>query len=178
MMKASRSSGTGRQKHPDQRSPRAFTLIEIMLVVGIMALIMTMGIPSIYRMWNKEGMRKAVEDITDVCVNARARAILTGAPAEIVFHPLEKRFEVSGAGDSPRALSGKNMSGQFGGDINIEMLDINLLEYKDSELARVRFFPNGTSDEMTLILQSSRNEWRKVSLEITTALATAEGVQR
>jgi prepilin-type N-terminal cleavage/methylation domain-containing protein len=177
-MKPPSSSGVGRRRHPQRRSRRAFTLIEIMLVVGIMALIVSMGIPSIYRMWNKEGMRKAVEDITDVCVNARARAILTGAPAEIVFHPLEKRFEVSGGGDSPTALSGKNMSGQFGNDINIEMLDINLLEYKESELARVRFFPNGTSDEMALSLQPSRNEWRKVSLEITTALATAEPVQR
>ena len=172
------SSGTGSRHCRDGRTVWAFTLIEIMLVVAIMALIVSMGIPSIYRMWNKEGIRKAVEDVTDVCVNARARAILSGTMAEVVFHPQEKRFEVNGSGDSPAALSGKAMSGQFGGDISIEMLDINLLEYKGSDLARVRFFPNGTSDEMTLILQSSHNEWRKISLEITTGLATSEPVHR
>jgi hypothetical protein len=54
------------------------------------------------------------------------------------------------------------------------MLDINLLEYKDSDEARVRFFPNGTSDEMTLVLQSG-DDYRKITLEVTTAL-TSVGV--
>ena len=29
------------------------------------------------------------------------------------------------------------------------MLDINLTEYKDADVARVRFYPNGTCDELT-----------------------------
>jgi hypothetical protein len=57
------------------------------------------------------------------------------------------------------------------------MLDINLSEYRESELARVRFFPNGTSDEMTLILRSDRNEYRKVWLEVTTGLVDWGEVQ-
>lgn len=176
MMKSSPASCL--RRHPGKpRSGRAFTLIEIMLVVGIMALIVSMGIPSIARMWTKEGMRKAVEDITQACGNTRRLAIMSGTMAELVFHPREKRFEISGT-DASKLLSDQDVTGQFGPDISIEMLDINLLEYKDSDLARVRFFPNGTSDEMTLVLQSSRNEWRKVSLEITTALADAAPVQR
>jgi hypothetical protein len=55
-------------------------------------------------------------------------------------------------------------------------LDINLSEYRESEWARVRFFPNGTSDEMTLVLRSEKNEWRKVSLEVTTGLASVDNV--
>jgi hypothetical protein len=54
------------------------------------------------------------------------------------------------------------------------MLDVNLNEYKDAEEAEVRFYPNGTCDEMTLILVSDKNEWRKISLEITTGLASVE----
>lgn len=44
------------------RLSRAFTLIEIMVVVAIMGLILATGIPSIYRIWNREGMRQAVID--------------------------------------------------------------------------------------------------------------------
>ena len=54
------------------------------------------------------------------------------------------------------------------------MLDVNLQEYKDSSEARVRFYPNGMSDEMTLILRSDDSEWRKISLDITTALASLD----
>ncbi len=52
------------------------------------------------------------------------------------------------------------------------MLDVNLSEYKDQETARVRFYPNGTCDEMTLILRSDKGEQRGIVLEITTGLAT------
>jgi hypothetical protein len=38
----------------------------------------------------------------------------------------------------------------------------------------VRFFPNGTCDEMTLVLRSDKNEWRTISLEVTTGLASVE----
>jgi len=164
----------------------AFTLIEIMVVVAIMGIILTIGIPSIYQLSKKEGMRKAVSDVWEVCNSARAQAIFRGAPVEVVFHPTERRFEI-GSGNAPQPQegtdfivekpapqSGSGQSGQFSDDILIEMLDINLLEYRESDVARVRFFPNGTCDELTLILRSSRNEWRAISLEVTTGRVNIE----
>jgi len=168
------------------RPASAFTLIEIMVVVAIMGVILTIGIPSIYQMTRKEGMRKAVSDVWEVCNNARAQAIFRGAPVEVVFYPTERRFAV---GDSsapqpqdgtdviepkPAPRTGSGLAGQFPEDIAIEMLDINLLEYRESDRARVRFFPNGTSDELTLILRSIKNEWRMISLEVTTGRVSIE----
>jgi len=60
------------------RASRAFTLIEIMIVVGIMIIVMAMGVPLLYQLWHKEGLRKAVSDVEEVCSNARARAIWSG----------------------------------------------------------------------------------------------------
>lgn len=173
------------------RPKAAFTMIELMVVLGIMAIIMATGIPSILRIWRKEGMRKATADVVEVCSKARAQAILNGTPMDVVFHPLDRRLEIGGAsGSAPRSEgegefvverppppSSSDSSAQIPEDIIIEMLDINLWEYKDSEWARVRFFPNGTSDEMTLVLRSDKNEWRKVSLEVTTGLASVDNVQ-
>jgi len=164
----------------------AFTLIEIMVVVAIMGLILATGIPSIYQIWKKEGMRQAVDDVREVCSNARARAIFSGSQVDVVFYPLERRFEVGGGSVStapsregevenlerPPPPPGSGQTGQLPEDVIIEMLDVNLSEYRESEFVRVRFFPNGTSDELTLILRSSKNEQRGITLEITTGLAS------
>lgn len=169
------------------RRPAGFTLIEVMVVVGIMGLIAAMGIPSMYRLLQKEGMRKATSDVVEVCSLARARAILTGQPTEVMFYPLERRLTAGGgaggggeggAAANPQSAlpGGTGGSARLPDEITIEMLDINLAEYRESEWARVRFFPNGTADEMTLILRSAKNEWKKITIEPTTGLASVDEV--
>ena len=152
------------------RSPgAAFTLIEIMIVVAIIGIILATGVPTLYRVLQKEGFRKTVSDIVEVCSAARARAILQGVETEVQFHPKEGTCEVVG-GES--GMTGGLVHSAKIEDAQIQMLDINLLEYKDADVARVHFYPNGTSDEMTLILLSDRNEQRGIVLEITTAMAS------
>lgn len=164
-----------------------FTLIEIMIVVALMGLIATMAIPNIYQITKKEGMRRAVSDLIEVCSNARAQAILRGKAVDVIFHPVERRFEVSGlaapastnlegeggaAKPAPPPSPGTGLAGIIPDDIVLEMLDVNLLEYSQSEWTRVRFYPNGTSDEMTVIFHSDKGDFRKITLEPTTGLAT------
>lgn len=149
---------------------RAFTLIEIMVVVAIMAIIMGAGVPTLFKALHKEGFRKSVNDIVEVCASARARAIMTGNITEVVFHPQDRTCEVSGGGSG----GGLAHTATIDESARVEMLDVNLQEYKDADLARVRFYPNGTSDEMTLILVSDKNEWRKIAVEITTGIASVE----
>ena len=62
-------------------------------------------------------------------------------------------------------------------NVDIAMLDINLLDYGAAEAARVHFFPNGTCDELTLVLHSG-DEWEKITLEFSTALASVAPVTR
>jgi hypothetical protein len=58
----------------------------------------------------------------------------------------------------------------------IELLDINKLghEFRDDDFARVRFFPNGTCDELALVLLGEGGERREITLEVTTGLAGVE----
>ena len=54
------------------------------------------------------------------------------------------------------------------------MLDVNLMDQMEAPEARVRFFPNGTCDEFTLVLRSEKGEMRKITLESTTGLWDVE----
>jgi prepilin-type N-terminal cleavage/methylation domain-containing protein len=145
-----------------QKSPRrAFTLIEVMIVVAIIGLIAAMGVPSMLQTLRKDGMRKAIGDVKDEMEVARSRAIFSGQTTEVVFHPLEKKIDSTVLPDG----------------VDIAMLDINLLDYGASDEARVHFFPNGTCDELTLVLHS-RDEWEKITLEFSTALASVSPVTR
>ena len=174
-------------------SPRssAFTLIEIMIVVGLLAIIVGMGVPSLLSSVRKEGMRKAVSDVVEACNSARASAILTSQPVDLIIRPFEKTINVSAAssptpsdGDSGPFSSGdtpsedvKGFSAAFPQGIHIEILGVNFQEMQEAEEAHIRFYPNGTSDEFTIILRSDSNEYRKITLEIVTALPEVEVVR-
>lgn len=154
----------------------AFTLIEIMLVVGILAVLLGVTVPSFYQSLKKEPMRKALTGVADACEMARAQAILRGGVVSVNFQPQERTYSVGGGGLSG-GRPGATGSGTIADSIMVEMLDVNLVEFREAEVARVRFFPNGTCDEFTLILRSSRNEWYKLTLEPTTGMVSVGDVR-
>jgi hypothetical protein len=95
----------------------------------------------------------------------------TNAPAGLA-PPDAPANETKPASGDASALN----STQFADSITIDMLDVNLLEYKDADEARVRFYPDGTCDEMTLIIHSG-DQYRKITLEVPTGLASVEVIR-
>jgi len=159
-----------------------------MIVVAIMGVVLTMGVPIVYRMRHEGALRKAVKDVVEVCSQARAMAILQSKATCVVFRPREGSFSVQGgvgaagpAANSPMPLANSSaasgLSGQLDSRVAIDMLDVDLIEYKDVEEVKVWFYPNGVCDELTLILHSleaERDPLRAISLEVTTGLASVE----
>ena len=72
-------------KFPQPQQQKGFTLIEVMLVTGIMLLLLGWGVPNMLRALEKHGIAKASMDIMDGCKQARALAILKGTTAEFVI---------------------------------------------------------------------------------------------
>jgi prepilin-type N-terminal cleavage/methylation domain-containing protein len=178
----------GLRSSASQRT-RAFTLIELMLVVAIIGISLAIGIPRLMHMRDHESLSGAVSDIVDVCNRARSQAVLRGAVTELYIAPQDGRFELrsGGGGESssqqggfpgesepPKAPSdtgGLASSAHLSSRVAIRMLDVNFNEFKDMDEAHVHFYPNGTCDAFTLVLEGD-GEWRTISLEEVTSLAS------
>ena len=176
------------------RQSGGFTLIEIMMVVAILIIALAFSYPAISDMVHRAPMTQAMKDITEACRHARSQAIITGHPMELRIFPKEHRVEVgtasvdssSGSGpavssDSPSAgyYHPKNpfiSSAQISDEVRLKMVDVNFSDYTEADVALVRFYPNGTCDELTLVLESGV-ELRKISLEAVTSLAQVDIIQ-
>jgi prepilin-type N-terminal cleavage/methylation domain-containing protein len=184
----------------NNRRHAAFTLIEIMVVCAIIGIVMTIAIPSIYRQLHPESMQKAIQDVVEACEHARERAVLQDAMTELVIRPGDKVIEVrQGSTAAPEAdrLESLNVAGEewrmperdekasgggasistkkLGDRIQIEGIRLNFMDFTEDEVVRVRFYPNGTSDEFSLFLvHEETGERRQISLDVVTARVDVE----
>jgi hypothetical protein len=67
-------------------------------------------------------------------------------------------------------------SARLNENVAVTLLYVNLKDQMEADETRVHFYPNGTSDEFTMIVQAG-NGMRKISLESVTALATVQVIQ-
>ena len=161
----------------------AFTLIEIMIVVGIIGLLAAMGLPSLAKALQKEGMRKAVSDIQDVCFSAREQAIVGNKKVAVVFYPRENRFGVegtTGTGDKGTVInthSGKTVVATLPDGVQFAMLDIFRQDYVQSDWAKIFFNADGTCDEAVIVL-ISKGQTQKITLEYATGMPVTSAVDQ
>jgi len=161
--------------------PLGFTLLEIMLVVGIMGIVLAMGLPSIVRTLQRDPLHQAVTDVVEALSHARAFAILQGRTTEMVLDgdgqltvAPRSRSVVAGHGSGPQQVSGPSepaaggiFSARLGRDVMVTFIGVNLVDLREAEEVRVRFHPNGTSDDFTLVLEEGPGA-RKIELDAIT----------
>jgi len=173
---------------------RAFTLIEMMVVVAIIGIVMTMALPAVYRQLHPDSMQKAVTDILEALSHARAQAILHNTTTELRIRPFDRTIQISGAARGSDSLFSPSVSGeawrmddvaqesgskrgvegksvQISPELRIEAVGINGFDFSEEEVAPVRFHDNGTSDEFFLVLNNDKNEFRMIHVEVVTGLA-------
>jgi prepilin-type N-terminal cleavage/methylation domain-containing protein len=142
----------------------AFTLIEIMMVVAIIGLTLSLGIPSFVRSIKREGMGKVERDLMEACQDARRTAIINNQTTDLVIRPLDRTISVPGV-FGPAEIPN---------DIVIETMGVNFIRMEGAEEARVHFHPGGTSDEFKIVLHGPDGSYRTIKLDIVTALPRVE----
>lgn len=150
-----------------------------MVVVAIIGLCAAMSVPSILTMRREAPMRKAINDVLEVCERARAGAVLKGVTATLVVEPRAGKIELVN-GDANAALTTRTghaplQSVQFDPTVTVDELGVNLRECTAVSAVPVNFYDNGTCDEMTLILLCG-GERQMITLELTTGLASVKAL--
>jgi len=182
---------------------RAFTLIELMVAIAIGALLMMTAIPAV-RAIKKPPLVRAVNDFVEACREARARAVLTGQTMQVVIHnggsalgiepapvmdPTAKAFARAAGALPPMAPADesdtpgpgarllKPMTRTLPDDVAFSRLIVNLRDRMQDDTAAIKFYPNGTSDQLDAEITWERREFQQVSLEVITGLPIVSAAQ-
>jgi general secretion pathway protein H len=185
---------SSRSRFTNRSRADGFTLIELMIVIGIMAVVMAISVPSMYRTLERDSIRRATQDVLDIFQRARSRAIMTGQPVQLVIQPqtrvflvmplqqaegmteedyvlqeIEKILSAEVEGDAPRTRDEDTM--KLSDRMQILFIGVNFVaDLQEEDMVPVRFYPNGTSDEFTMVIVSDSNQSRLFQLDVPTAL--------
>ncbi len=178
------------------RLPPAFTLVELLVAISLAAIFMAIAIPA-FRTTKRSAIAQATLDFEDACRNARAEAVLRNQPmqlvirgggGEILVEPAPvgvmgatngvsmRSFEPRSSYDGPDAPPQSLFHAKLDDDLGFRKLWVNGQDMMQSELAAIRFYPNGTSDAMEAELEYRRLETRRLSLEMITGHLTVEAI--
>ncbi len=189
-----------RRANPGRAAVSAFTLIELMVVMGLMMIIIAIGVPKMVQ-GNRTPLGESLNAVMEACAAARRQAILSGSTARVTIRGAEEGtgFLISaGAGGgrakaakvedvytglegsvdeapkpSPKPSSGAGFSGRIHDEVAIHFISVNFSDPMDQDQVEIKFYPNGTSDEFTIGMRHEFGDavLRFVQLDSVTGLA-------
>lgn len=190
---------------PDSRlspSRTGFSLIEIIIVVALMVTVAALAVPAMSDFFGSQKLAKAADKVRTEMGRARVSAIRTGDIYAFYFAPEMTSYTVAPFNESfQERINPQERRGQDerGSDFNFyeERLprgitfaaadspsdarvaqamvenDVNL-----STMRPILFYPDGTSQNATIILRNDRQELYKVTLRGLTGSASANPYYR
>jgi type II secretory pathway pseudopilin PulG len=142
----------------------AFTLIEVMLAVGIMALVLTTATVSLRSKWRAEQTRRAAQQVSLMWLKTQSQAWREGR--EWVMSWDSKSFQLTStpftSAEEVEAETTSSDSGQPAAsfhatlDRSIEIFS----EGADEESISVHFLPNGRVRHTSLLVKGPKDSWR------------------
>ena len=139
---------------------RAFTLVEIMVVVAVMGLLIGISIPAFRNITKKAPLEQGVSDVESLCRQARAEAIVRQQAMEVLFNEAEEIVALTTAARviiAPDPFTGlmtktteeTQLIDQVALEVDLQIIEPEPDEFTVDEI-RIRFYPNGTSETLEL----------------------------
>ena len=178
----------------------AFTLIELMVVMGLMMIIIAVGVPRMVQ-GNRTPLGESLNAVMEACAAARRQAILSGSTGRVTIRGAEEGtgflISAGGGGGKPKTTNVENANADLGGfpdetlkpstkpsggigfngrihdEVAIHFISVNFNDPLDEDQVEVKFYANGTSDEFTIGMRHEYGDQvlRFVQLDSVTGLA-------
>ena len=189
-----------RRANPGRTAVSAFTLIELMVVMGLMMMILAIGVPRMVQ-GNRSPLGESLNAVMEACAAARRQAILSGGTARVTIRGAEEGtgFIISaGSGGgrakarkaeginsamvgyldeapkpAPKPSAGAGFSGRIHDEVAIHFISVNFSDPMEEDKVEIKFYSNGTSDEFTIGMRHEFGDavLRFVQLDSVTGLA-------
>ena len=139
---------------------RAFTLVEIMVVVAVMGLLIGISIPAFRNITKKAPLEQGISDVESLCRQARAEAIVRQQAVDVLFNEAEEIVALTTAARviiAPDPFTGLTIKiteetqliDQVALEVDLQIIEPEPDEFTVDEI-RIRFYPNGTSETLEL----------------------------
>ena len=139
---------------------RAFTLVELMVVVAVMGLLIGISIPAFRKIMNKAPLEQGISDVESLCRQARAEAIVKQRAMDVVLNETEEIVALTTAArviNAPDPFTGlmiktteeTRLIDQAFLEVDLQIIVPAPDEFTLDEI-RIRFYPNGTSETLAL----------------------------
>ncbi len=155
---------------------RAFTLVEIMVVVAILGVLVGITVPAFKAFLDKAPLERAISDIEGMCRLARSEAIMKERPMDVILNDSGNTATLSTAA---RVVNEQDeVTGEFirntkeaetldSVELEAELEIIDPVPLLAGDDVRIRFYPNGTAETLELIVSEGGEGYRLILDPVT-----------
>lgn len=156
----------GEQRGPRSRpAARAFTLIEILLVLAVMALVGAVLLPAAGALFRKGRQVSPADTVAEVLQEARREAVLSGRTVNLRFEKEAQRFAWDGATGGSRALEAPGVTVEFLRPAITGAVLIGGRVIETNTVESLSFYPDGTCDPVRIQLRPAQGEAQVISVD-------------
>jgi type II secretion system protein H len=144
---------------------RAFTLIEILLVLALMALAGAALLPAAGAIFNQSSGENPADQVTAILQEVRREAVLGGRPVTLRFNAGTQRFAWDGISGGSRAAAGPRLQVDFlrAGATSAVLIGGRAVETNTVE--SLTFYPDGTCDRVRVQLRPEEGNGEVLSID-------------
>jgi type II secretion system protein H len=136
----------------DERAWRqAFTLIELILVLALLAVVTSLAAPSLSRFFRARALDSEARQLLSLTHAGQSRAVADGFPMLLWIDSQQRIYGLQEEGTTQNGnvqdTDPKAEEFEFGDNVQVEAMNASFVSVNGQSVPAIRFLPDGTADE-------------------------------